>query len=142
MAFVDSHASEVAAAVLAAPEFLSGLSPTELGVVKQRIAARADPELARSKAEATRALAGWRSAIRQISDRGGLGEGHNGAAAGPVSADTGPAAAQGLCLLQVPERRATLVALLSLPCAGPFSQRANKTAGPTAPSSVSVVQFV
>ena len=83
MAFIDAHATEVAAAVLAAPAFLSGLSPTELGVVKQRIEARANPELAKSKAETTRALAdaeaGWRSAIRQISERAGLGRPHDGA---------------------------------------------------------------
>ena len=83
MAFIDSHATEVAAAVISAPAFLSGLSPTELDVVKQRIEARSNPELAKSKAETTRALAdaeaGWRNAVRQISERGGLKKGHNGA---------------------------------------------------------------
>jgi hypothetical protein len=73
LAFIDAHASEVAAAVLTASSFLSGLTPAELGIVKQRIEARANPELAKSKAETTRALAdveaGWRAAIRQISER-------------------------------------------------------------------------
>ena len=78
MAFIDSHATEVAAAVLAAPSFLSGLTHAELGVVKQRIGARANPEIAEAKAETTKALAhaeqGWRAAIRQINDRAGRGK--------------------------------------------------------------------
>ena len=76
--FIDAHASEVAAAVLTAPSFLSGLTPAELGVVRQRIEARANPEIAAAKQATTRALseveAGWRAAVRQISDRGGLGK--------------------------------------------------------------------
>ena len=39
MAFIDAHATEVAAAVhfgASAPAFLSGLTPAELGIVKQR----------------------------------------------------------------------------------------------------------
>jgi hypothetical protein len=78
MAFIDSHASEVAAAVLSAPSFLSGLTPAELGVARQRIEVRADPGIAAAKADTTRALAdaeaGVRNAIRQISERGGLGK--------------------------------------------------------------------
>jgi hypothetical protein len=85
MAFIDAYANEVAAAVLTAPGFLSGLTPAELGVVKQRIEARANPEIAKAKADTTRALAdaeaGWRNGIRQISERGGLVEtASNGAA--------------------------------------------------------------
>ena len=78
VAFIDAHASEVAAAVLTAPSFLSGLTPAELGIVKQRIEAHANPEVAKAKAETTQALAdaeqGWRSAIAQIRDRAGLGK--------------------------------------------------------------------
>ena len=78
IAFIDVHTTEVAAAVLAAPSFLSGLTPAELGIVKQRIEARANPELANAKAETTRALAdaeaSWRSAVRQIRERAGLGK--------------------------------------------------------------------
>jgi hypothetical protein len=78
MAFIDAHATEVAAALLAAPCFLSGLTSAELGIVKQRIEVRANPELAKAKAETTRALAdaeaGWGSAVRQISERAGLGK--------------------------------------------------------------------
>jgi hypothetical protein len=76
LAFIDAHASEVAAAVLTAPSFLSGLSPAELGVVKQQLEARANPEIAKAKVETLKALAelerGWRSAIRQNGERGGL----------------------------------------------------------------------
>ena len=76
MAFIDAHATEVAAAVLAAPSFLSGLTPAELGVVKQRIEARANPEIAEAKAETAKALqeteAGWRHAISQIGERADL----------------------------------------------------------------------
>jgi hypothetical protein len=81
MAFIEAHIADVAAAVLTAPSFLSGLTPAELGVVKQRIAARANPEVAAAKQATTKALseteAGWRAAIRQISDRGGLGKAPN-----------------------------------------------------------------
>jgi hypothetical protein len=84
LAFIDAHASEVAAAVLTAPGFLSGLSPAELGVVRQRIEARADPEVAKAKAETAKALQateqGWRAAQKQISDRGGLDRPHDGVA--------------------------------------------------------------
>jgi hypothetical protein len=68
MAFIDAHATEVAAAVLAAPSFLSGLTPAELGVVRQRIEARANPEIAKAKAETLNAMqdaaTGWSAAIR------------------------------------------------------------------------------
>jgi hypothetical protein len=78
MSFIEAHTSDVAQAVLNAPSFLSGLTTAELGVVKQRIEARANPEIAKAKTETTRALAnaeaGWRSAVRQISERAGLGK--------------------------------------------------------------------
>ena len=52
-------------------------TPVELGVVKQRIEARTNPEIAKARAETAKALqeteAGRRAAIRQISDRVGLG---------------------------------------------------------------------
>ena len=91
MAFIDAHAIAVAAAVLAAPSFLSGLTPAELSVVKQRIEARANPEIAAAKAETAKALleteAGWRAAIRQISERGGLGRPHDGMVRAATAAD-------------------------------------------------------
>ena len=54
--------------------------------MRQRIEARADPEIAAVKAETVKALqqceGGVRAAIRQISDRGGLGKvPHDGATA-------------------------------------------------------------
>ena len=82
LAFVDAHASEVADAVLTAPAFLSGLSPAELGVVRQRIEARANPESAGAKAAAVTALAeterGTRNAASLIRARGGLEKPHDG----------------------------------------------------------------
>jgi hypothetical protein len=76
LAFIDAHASEVVDAVLSAPAFLSGLTPAELGIVKQRIAARTNPELAAAKAATVTALAeterGCRNAANQIRTRGGL----------------------------------------------------------------------
>ena len=63
-------------AVISAPPFLSGLTPSELGVVRQSIEARADPEIAAAKQAALRALSetesGVRAAIRQISERGNV----------------------------------------------------------------------
>lgn len=89
MAFIDAHATEVAAAMLAAPSFLSGLTPAELG--KQRIEARANPEIAKAKAETAKALQetedGWRAAIRQISVRGDLGNAHEGMVRAATAAD-------------------------------------------------------
>ena len=91
MAFIDAHVTEVAAAVLAAPSFLSGLTPAELDVVKQRIEARANPEIAEAKAETAKALqeteAGWRGANSLISDRGGLGRTNDGMARAATAAD-------------------------------------------------------
>jgi hypothetical protein len=77
--FVAQHAHDprVVAAVLGAPAFLSGLTDADIGMLKTQIAKRVAPEVAEAKAETTKALqeteAGWRAAIRQISDRGGLG---------------------------------------------------------------------
>jgi hypothetical protein len=83
LSFIDNHTTEVAQAVLSAPAFLSGLSPAELGVLKQRIEARANPAIAEAKAETLKALqqteAGWRAAIQHIRERGGLPKGLNGA---------------------------------------------------------------
>jgi hypothetical protein len=65
--------------MLVAPSFLSGLSPAEVGIVKQRLEARANPDVAEAKAATLKALeqgeSGWRAAIRHISERGGLTKG-------------------------------------------------------------------
>jgi len=84
LAFCDAHATEVAAAVLSAPSFLSGLTPAELNIVKQRIEARANPAIAEAKSAAVTALAeterGRRNAANQIRARGGVGKiPHDGA---------------------------------------------------------------
>jgi carbonic anhydrase len=87
LAFIDAHATEVVAAVIWAPAFLSGLSPTELGIVKQCIEARTNPEIAAAKAATLRALTeterGWRNAANQIRERGGLDRPHDGIAREP-----------------------------------------------------------
>jgi len=91
MAFNDAHANAVAAAVLAAPSFLSGLSPAELGIVKQRAEVRTNRDIAKAKAETAKALqeteAGWLLAIRQITERGGLGRTHDGIVGAATEAD-------------------------------------------------------
>jgi hypothetical protein len=56
MAFIDAHATEVAAAVLTTPSFLSGLTPAEIGVVKQRIESRTNPEVAEAQC-----TGGWKA---------------------------------------------------------------------------------
>ena len=80
VAFIDAHASEVAAAVLSAPSFLSGFTTAELGVVCQRIEAH-NPAIASAKAETMKALeqceSGWRNAVREIRCRGGLEIAHD-----------------------------------------------------------------
>ena len=84
LAFCDAHASEFAAAVLSAPSFLSGLTPAELNIVKQRIEARANPAIAEAKAATVTALAemegGRRNAANLIRARGGLEKPHDGVA--------------------------------------------------------------
>ena len=71
MAFIDAHATEVAAAVISAPPFLSGLTPAELNIVKQRIEARANPEIAEAKVATTKghARSGSRMACGDPADQ-------------------------------------------------------------------------
>ena len=83
LAFIDSHATEVGAALLSgAPDFLSGLNQAELDVVKQRVAARTNPEISKAKSETLTALAdaerGVRNARRSILECGGLPRDENG----------------------------------------------------------------
>jgi hypothetical protein len=86
LAFVNAHLgeTEVANAVLTAPAFLSGLTPAELGIVKQRVETLANPEIAKSKADTLNAMKdaerGWRNAANQIRARGGLEKSHDGGA--------------------------------------------------------------
>ena len=66
---------------------LSEVSPCILGSMRQST----NPEIAEAKAETAKALqeteAGWRAAIRQISDRGGLGRPHDGMVRAATAAD-------------------------------------------------------
>ena len=84
VSFVEKHAHDprVVAAVLGAPAFLSGLTDADINIVKAQIAKRLAPKIAEAKALTVKALeeteAGWRSAIRQIFERGDLKTGHNG----------------------------------------------------------------
>ena len=83
LAFIDANVGEVGASVLTGPSFLSGLSPAEIGIVRQRIAARTNPKIAAARDEALKALAdtekGWRNAANQIRECGGLKRDNNGA---------------------------------------------------------------
>jgi hypothetical protein len=79
LSFIDRHIDNVAvvSAVLLAPEFLSGLSPVEVGVVKQKLAKRIlSPETAEAKEMMEKAMAaaekGWTRATEAIAERGGL----------------------------------------------------------------------
>ena len=60
LGFIDKHIDDpaVVSAVLSAPEFLSGCSPVEFAVVKQKLAKRVlSPEVAEAKDSAEKALA-------------------------------------------------------------------------------------
>jgi hypothetical protein len=72
MAFIDAHATEIAAAVLAAPSFLSGLTRAELDIVKQRNEARANPEIAKAMAENGKGAARDRSRLARRSGRSAI----------------------------------------------------------------------
>jgi hypothetical protein len=79
LAFVLQHLddSDVIAAILTGPSFLSGLTPTEIGVVKGKLEARVFPaEVLEAKANTEQALAGaergWQRAGEIICQRGGL----------------------------------------------------------------------
>jgi hypothetical protein len=79
LSFIDKHIDDpaVVSAVLSAPEFLSGLSAVEIGVVKQKVAKRVlSPEAADAKTATEKALLaaekGWARAVDVIAQRGGL----------------------------------------------------------------------
>ena len=79
LSFIDKHMDNpaVVSAVLSAPEFLSGLSAVEVGVVKHKVAkAVLSPEATEAKELTEKAWAaaekGWSRAIEVIAQRGGL----------------------------------------------------------------------
>jgi hypothetical protein len=91
MVFIDAHATDVAAAVLGAPAFLSGLTDADISIIKAQVGKRVAPEIAKAKVETLKAMqdaeTGWRSAIAQISERGGLGGAHDGMVRAATAAD-------------------------------------------------------
>jgi hypothetical protein len=84
MGFLEKNATDpvVAAALLTAPPFLSGLSGAELALVKHKVEQHVSPEIAEARdatlKAAKEAEAGWQSAIRKIAERAGLTKSPNG----------------------------------------------------------------
>ena len=81
LAFIDKHLDDadgvVVSAVLTAPEFLSGLSVTEIGLVRDKLARRTfDAEIIAERERVAKAMAvaerGWLRAATLIEERGGL----------------------------------------------------------------------
>jgi hypothetical protein len=79
LGFLEKHGGDpvLAAAVLSAPPFLSGLSDSELALIKHRIEKHLMPgEVAEAKAATEKALVeaerGWTRATELITQRGGL----------------------------------------------------------------------
>ena len=78
MDFLGKHATDprVAAAVLGAPAFLSGLNDTEVVIVKRRIEQYVAPEVVKEREATLKALqdaeVGWQRAIDKIGERAGL----------------------------------------------------------------------
>ena len=79
VAFCNAHASEIGGAVLSAPGFLSGLTPAEMAVVRQRVAATTNPKVAEAMGDTLNALRdaerGFRNAAATIREAGGLAMG-------------------------------------------------------------------
>jgi hypothetical protein len=78
MGFLEKNASDpvVAAALLTAPQFISGLSDSELALVKRKVEQHVSPKIAEARDATLKAMketeAGWQSAIRKIAERAGL----------------------------------------------------------------------
>ena len=89
--FFEGRVSNIDSAVLGAPAFLSGLTDADINIVKSQVAKRLAPEIAATKDATLKALqeteAGWRAAIGQISNRGGLGRPHDGMVRAATAAD-------------------------------------------------------
>ena len=81
---VERHMSDprVVSAVLDAPPFLSGLTDTEVAVVRTRIEQHLAPEIAEARDATLKALEqaeqGWQRAMEKIAERGGLTKGPDG----------------------------------------------------------------
>ena len=78
MGFLEKNATDpvVAAALLTAPPFLSGLSDAELALVKHKVEQHVSPEIAEARDATLKAMkeaeAGWQRAIDKIAERAGL----------------------------------------------------------------------
>ena len=78
MAFLEKNATDpvMAAALLTAPPFLSGLSDAELALVKHKVEQHVSPEIAEARDATLRALkeaqVGWQRAIDKIGETAGL----------------------------------------------------------------------
>ena len=76
LAFISGHIEDCAAAILTAPPMLSGMSATELNIVRHTLEMRTNPEIAKAKQDTMQALAhaeqGFRNAVRTIRERAGL----------------------------------------------------------------------
>jgi hypothetical protein len=84
MGFLESNAADpvVASAILMAPSFLSGLSDTELTLVKHKVEQHVSPDIAEARAATLKALEqaeqGWAKAINKIGERAALTKGPDG----------------------------------------------------------------
>ena len=84
MAFLEKNATDpvVAAALLTAPPFLSGLSDAELALVKHKVEQHISPEIAEARNATLKAMReaeqGWQRAIAKIGERAGLTKGADG----------------------------------------------------------------
>ena len=84
MGFLEKNATDpvVAAALLTAPPFLSGLSDAELALVKHKVEQHVSPETAEARDATLKAMKeaeqGWQRAIAKIGERAGLTKGADG----------------------------------------------------------------
>jgi hypothetical protein len=85
LGFVEQHVSDprVASAVLGAPPFLSGLSQTEVAMVKNKVEQHVAPGIAEARDATLKAMQqaehGWERAMAKIGERGSLTKGPDGA---------------------------------------------------------------
>ena len=98
LAFLERHGSDprVAASLLEAPAFLTGMTEAERSLIRSKIEqAVLDPEIVQAKKDVTRALAdsehGWDRAQVLIAEDAGLRKSADGTWSAPVDADANAA---------------------------------------------------
>ena len=85
MGFLEKNASDptVAAAILTAPKFLSGLNEAEFALVQHKVEQHISPEIAQARDATLTAMkeaeTGWQRAIDKIGERAGLTKDAKGA---------------------------------------------------------------